>query len=217
MSEKNIIDLRKKAINIIEKCYTQIPITSKVPSSYFICSTEHPLLDEMKLGKKIKLHNVIDLINSGDYDKQLEQYYNKNKQPNNVITIEKKFEDQNLQNRYEELIKAVNNNMPLSFFWLAGSIIERVLCEYCKKNNIKPEKYDIDGYITALYPDEKNKKNNEKNSKLPQSNALKHILNIYRNYRNTIHPNNGNNDYINGKHLQNRREELDDVIKYFSK
>ena len=41
----------------------------------------------------------------------------------------------NLKDRYDEVIKAINNNMPLSFFWLAGSIIEGVLCEYCKNNN----------------------------------------------------------------------------------
>ena len=88
--------------------------------------------------------------------KKLKLYFNKdeNKQ-NNSVKIQKKFEDYKLQQRYEELIKAVNNNMPLSFFWLAGSIIEGVLCEYCEKNNIKSSKDDIDGYITAL---EKNNK-----------------------------------------------------------
>ena len=115
--------------------------------------------------------------------------------------------DNNLKNRYEELIKAINNDMSLSFFWLAGSIIEAVLCEYCKKNNIKSSKKDIDGYITAL----------ENNNKISEKSYIYRKLQDFRHFRNTIHPDNQNNDFIQGKNLQIRKEDLDDVIKEFKK
>ena len=149
---------------------------------------------------------VINNIECGTHDEKLKLYFNKdeNKQ-NNSVKIQKKFEDYKLQQRYEELIKAVNNNMPLSFFWLAGSIIEGVLCEYCEKNNIKSSKDDIDGYITAL----------ENNNKISKGSTIYTTLQHFRLFRNTIHPNNQNNDFISDKNLQNRKEDLDDVIKFF--
>ena len=121
----------------------------------------------------------------------------------NNIKNDKHFDNQDIQKRYEELIKAINQNMPLSFFWLAGSIIEGVLCEYCKKNNIKSSKDDIDGYITAL----------ENNNKISKGSTIYTTLQHFRLFRNTIHPNNQNNDFISN--LQNRKEELDDVIQFF--
>ena len=116
-----------------------------------------------------------------------------------------------LQSRYEELIKAINNDMPLSFFWLAGSIIEGLLCEYCNKNDIKIKSCDhnIKGYITAIEEDEKHKK--------IIAGVIKKIIQIYKDDRNTIHPDNHNTDFIQDENLQNRKKELDDVIKRFSK
>ena len=132
--------------------------------------------------------------------------------PNNKICYLKDVKNMfllnsNLKDRYEELINAVNNNMKLSFFWLAGSIIEGVLCEYCKKNNIKSSKDDIDGYITAL----------ENSDKISKSSVIYTTLQYFRHFRNTIHPKNVNNDFINDKNLQISKEELYNVIKYFSK
>ena len=112
----------------------------------------------------------------------------------------------NLKDRYDEVIKAINNNMPLSFFWLAGSIIEGILCEYCKKNDIKSNKNDIDGYITAL----------ENNNKISKKSYIYAKLEDFRHFRNTIHPSNVNNDFINDKNLQIHKEALDDVIKHFT-
>ena len=120
--------------------------------------------------------------------------------------VMKKLPD-NLILRYEELIKAINNNMQLSFFWLAGSIIECLLRKYCKNNNITSKKNNIYGYITAIKQDKKHKKN------IPG--RIKKTIPIYQDYRNIIHPNNQNNDFINGKNLQIYKEELDNVIKYF--
>ncbi len=128
------------------------------------------------------------------------------KPSNNKVVERWKFNDSNLQCRYTELISSVNNDMPLSFFWLAGSIIEGVLCEYCKKNNIKSSKDDIDGYITIL----------EKNNKISTGNTIYTTLQHFRQFRNTIHPNNQNNDFINDKNLQNYKQALDDVIKFFT-
>lgn len=124
------------------------------------------------------------------------------KPSNNKVVARWKFNDSNLQCRYTELISSVNNNMPLSFFWLAGSIIEGVLCEYCKKNNIKSSKDDIDGYI--------------KNNKISTGNTIYTTLQHFRQFRNTIHPDNVNNIFIYDKNLKNRKEELDDVIKFFT-
>lgn len=128
------------------------------------------------------------------------------KPSNNKVVARWKFNDSNLQCRYTELISSVNNNMPLSFFWLAGSIIEGVLCKYCKKNNIKSSKDDIDGYITIL----------EKNNKISTRSTIYTTLQHFRQFRNTIHPNNQNNDFINDKNLQNYKQTLDDVIKFFT-
>ena len=131
--------------------------------------------------------------------------------PNNKICYVKDVKNMfllnsNLKDRYEELINAVNNNMSLSFFWLAGSIIEGVLCEYCKNNNIQSSKKDIDGYITAL----------DNNKIIPEGSAIYTTLQYFRQFRNTIHPDNKNNDFINGKNLQIHKEELDNIIKYFT-
>ena len=95
----------------------------------------------------------------------------------------------------------------LYLFWLAGSIIEGILCEYCKNNNIKSQKNDIDGYITAL---ESNKVVSSEGDEIYTT--LQH----FRNFRNTIHPDNKNNKFISGKNLQIREEELDNIIKYFT-
>ena len=81
-----------------------------------------------------------------------------------------------------------------------------MLCEYCEKNNIKSSKDDIDGYITAL----------ENNNKISKGSTIYTTLQHFRLFRNTIHPDNQNNDFINDKNLQNRKEELDDVINYFT-
>ena len=91
----------------------------------------------------------------------------------------------------------------LYLFWLAGSIIEGILCEYCKNNNIKSQKNDIDGYITAL---ESNKVVSSEGDEIYTT--LQH----FRNFRNTIHPDNKNNKFISGKNLQIREEELDNII-----
>jgi len=125
---------------------------------------------------------------------------------NNKVVARWKFNDSNLQCRYTELISSVNNNMPLSFFWLAGSIIEVILCEYCKKNKIKSNKDDIDGYINAL----------ESSKKISKGSVIYTTLQHFRQFRNTIHPNNENNDFIDNKNLQKRKEDLDDVIKCFT-
>ena len=141
-------------------------------------------------------------ILEGYYDKDLSNYFGIDEIFEKIVKYDNK---DILIKRYKELLVAIRNEMQLSFFWLAGSIIEGVLCEYCEKNNIKSNKDDIDGYITAL----------AKNNKIPTKGEIYRTLQLFREFRNTIHPNNGNNDYINGKHLQNRKEELDDVIKHF--
>ena len=111
-----------------------------------------------------------------------------------------------LQQRYRELSKAIDDDMKFSFFWLAGSIIEYVLCEYCKKNNIKSSKDDIDGYITTL----------KENNKISTGSTIYATLQYFKQFRNTIHPDNQNNDFINDKNLQNHKQALDDVIKFFT-
>lgn len=138
-------------------------------------------------------------------NESLNEWFNSVFSNQNKVSAKWKFKDSNLQCRYTEMISSVNNNMPLSFFWLAGSIIEGVLCEYCKKNNIKSSKNDIDGYITAL----------ENNNKISKGSTIYTTLQHFRLFRNTIHPNNQNNDFIKDKNLQIHKEELDDVIKFF--
>ena len=171
---------------------------------YYACSRKNRIVNALTLESDEKSKQLLEILsrNNPEINKALSLEYKQS----NIVEIEKKFENQNLQNRYEELIKAVNNDMPLSFFWLAGSIIEAVLCEYCKKNNIK-SKDNIDEYITAL----------ENNNKISKGSTIYTTLQHFRLFRNTIHPTNQNNDFIKDKNLQNRREELDDVIEYFSK
>ena len=142
-------------------------------------------------------------ILEGEYDEDLKNYFGIDEVFEKIVKYDNK---DCLIERYKELLVAIRNEMQLSFFWLAGSIIEAVLCEYCKKNNIK-SKDNIDEYITAL----------ENNNKISKGSTIYTTLQHFRLFRNTIHPTNQNNDFIKDKNLQNRREELDDVIEYFSK
>ena len=202
-----IEEYRLKSKQIIDNSYAMLRgFQSFGVDAYLVANND--LVESLKLGQHINKKSVINNIKCGTYDKKLIEYFerNENKETNNKIAIEKKFDNPTLQMRHEEIIKAINNNMPLSFFWLAGSIIEGVLCEYCKKNNIKSNKDDIDGYITAL----------ENNNKISKGSTIYTTLQHFRLFRNTIHPNNQNNDFINDKNLQNRKEELDDVIKHFT-
>lgn len=206
--EENILKYRERAKRIVENSYDSCGMGAAFPGVAFLVA-DNDLIRLLNLGKKINIDSVIANVDDGLYDEKLDVFFNPNKkQPDNIIAIEKKFENQDLQKRYEELIKAINNDMPLSFFWLAGSIIECLLREYCKKNNIKSSNNCIDGYITAIEKDEKHKKN------IPG--RIKKTIPIYQDYRNTIHPDNQNNDFINGKNLQIYKEELDNVIKYFT-
>ncbi len=61
-----------------------------------------------------------------EFDEKLNEFSNFydilfGKQSSNKVVAKFKFNNENLQSRYEELIKAVNNNMPLSFF--SGSLV----------------------------------------------------------------------------------------------
>ena len=205
--DENIKEYRDKAIEVVENSYA--PLCGFGYFGFYAnLVSNNDLVELLKLNKQINKNSVINNIECGTYDEKLKQYFNKNEgKHNNIVGMEKKFEDQNLQNRYEELIKAINNDMPLSFFWLAGSIIEGVLCEYCKKNDIKSSNHNIEDYITAIEKDEKHKK--------IIAGTIKKIIQIYKDYRNTIHPDNSSNPFTQGKNLQNRKEELDDVIKFF--
>ena len=72
--------------------------------------------------------------------------------------------------------------------------------------SIKSKKNDIDGYITAL----------GNNNKISKGRTIYITLQHFRLFRNTIHPDNQNNDFIQDENLQNRKKELDDVIKRFT-
>lgn len=204
-----IEEYRLKAKQIIDDSYANLDKSFKRLGVDARLAANNGLVERLKLNELILKNSIFNNIKSGVYDKQLIEYFegNENKETNNKVAMEKKFENQDLQKRYEELIKAVNNNMSLSFFWLAGSIIEGVLCEYCKKNNIKSNKDDIDGYITAI----------EQNKKILKSSVDYTTLDYFRKLRNTIHPDNVNNTRIDNKDLQNFKKALDDVIEYFSK
>ena len=55
----------------------------------------------------------------------------------------------------------------------------------------------------------------KKKKTIPEGSAIYTTLQHFRQFRNTIHPNNVNNDFINDKNLQNHKEALDDVIQFF--
>ena len=208
--EENILKYRERAKRIVENSYDSCGMGAAFPGVAFLVA-DNDLIRLLNLGKKINIDSVIANVDDGLYDEKLDVFFNPNKkQPDNIIAIEKKFENQDLQKRYEELIKAINNDMPLSFFWLAGSIIEGLLCEYCNKNDIKIKSRDhnIKGYTTAIEEDEKHKK--------IIAGVIKEIIQIYKDYRNTIHPHIKNNDFIQYENLQNRKKELDGIIKYFT-
>jgi hypothetical protein len=133
-----------EAKNIILKRLEEI----REDKSFSISSQQCELV---KYFKDLLLSKKIDKKDDSIYGfyKDIEAFINQEEkiiQENQII----KLLPENLKQRYAELIKAINNNMTLSFFWLAGSIIEGVLCEYCEKNNIKSSKNDIDGYIATL-------------------------------------------------------------------